>query len=104
MLFRDVYFHVEDLLIVEHPWSYVEILVSFFLELDLVASMVICQLVLEGVRAKQLQDALLLEKHTMEEEIQQASVSLNFYEMKSARIEDQVCITYFVWNNLLIVI
>ncbi|XP_007052228.2 PREDICTED: E3 ubiquitin-protein ligase BRE1-like 1 [Theobroma cacao] len=48
------------------------------------------KLVLEGVKAKQLQDALLLEKHTMEKEIQQASASLDFYEMKAARIEDQL--------------
>ena len=56
--------------------------------------MVLFQLVLEGVKAKQLQGTLLLEKHTMEKEIQQASASLDFYEMKAARIEDQVCITY----------
>ncbi|XVF73484.1 hypothetical protein PTKIN_Ptkin12aG0204800 [Pterospermum kingtungense] len=54
------------------------------------------KLVLEGVRAKQLQDALLLEKNTMEKEIRHASASLNFYEMKAARIEEQVCLTYFV--------
>ncbi|GMI80790.1 hypothetical protein HRI_001748300 [Hibiscus trionum] len=48
------------------------------------------QLVLEGLRAKQLQDTLLLEKHTMEKEIQQASASLDFYNMKAARIEDQL--------------
>ncbi|XVF22818.1 hypothetical protein REPUB_Repub12eG0203600 [Reevesia pubescens] len=48
------------------------------------------KLVLEGVRSKQLQDSLLFEKHTMEKEIQQASTSLDFYEMKAARIEDQL--------------
>ncbi|GMI74091.1 REDUCED DORMANCY 4, histone mono-ubiquitination 1 [Hibiscus trionum] len=48
------------------------------------------KLVLEGLRAKQLQDTLLLEKHTMEKEIQQASASLDFYNMKAARIEDQL--------------
>ncbi|XP_022770213.1 E3 ubiquitin-protein ligase BRE1-like 1 isoform X2 [Durio zibethinus] len=48
------------------------------------------KLVLEGVRAKQLQGALHLEKHTMEKEIQQASASFDFYEMKAARIEDQL--------------
>ncbi|MBA0553280.1 hypothetical protein Golob_012473, partial [Gossypium lobatum] len=47
-------------------------------------------LVLEGLRAKQLQDTLLLEKHNMEKEIQQASASLDFYNMKAARIEDQL--------------
>lgn len=49
------------------------------------------QLFLEGVRAKQSQDALLLEKNTMEKEIRQANASLDFYEMKAARIEEQVC-------------
>ncbi|XP_022756960.1 E3 ubiquitin-protein ligase BRE1-like 1 isoform X1 [Durio zibethinus] len=48
------------------------------------------KLVLEGVRSKQLHDALTFEKHTMEKEIQQASASLEFYEMKAARIEDQL--------------
>ncbi|KAK8635491.1 hypothetical protein V6N13_004225 [Hibiscus sabdariffa] len=48
------------------------------------------KLVLEGLRAKQLQDTLLLEKHTMEKEIQQASASLDFYNMKAVRIEDQL--------------
>ncbi|KAK6285436.1 hypothetical protein POUND7_011615 [Theobroma cacao] len=83
-------------LLVEHPWPTVEMLIFLLLELDLVASMVLFQLVLEGVKAKQLQDALLLEKHTMEKEIQQASASLDFYEMKAARIEDQACMTYFL--------
>ncbi|PPS18375.1 hypothetical protein GOBAR_AA02209 [Gossypium barbadense] len=48
------------------------------------------ELVLEGLRAKQLQDTLLLEKHNMEKEIQQANTSLDFYNMKAARIEDQL--------------
>ncbi|PPS14831.1 hypothetical protein GOBAR_AA05736 [Gossypium barbadense] len=48
------------------------------------------KLVLEGLRAKQLQDTLLLEKHNMEKEIQQANTSLDFYNMKAARIEDQL--------------
>ncbi|TYG93169.1 hypothetical protein ES288_A11G088900v1 [Gossypium darwinii] len=48
------------------------------------------KLFLEGVRSKQLQDALLFEKHTMEKDIQQASSSLDFYETKAARIEDQL--------------
>ncbi|KDO85590.1 hypothetical protein CISIN_1g0028162mg, partial [Citrus sinensis] len=47
-------------------------------------------LVLEGVRARQLQDALLMDKHMMESEIQQANASLNFFDMKAARIENQV--------------
>ncbi|KAA3468729.1 E3 ubiquitin-protein ligase BRE1-like 1 [Gossypium australe] len=44
----------------------------------------------ECAKAKQLQDTLLLEKHTMEKKIQQSSVSLNFYEMKVAKMEDQL--------------
>ncbi|XVE99123.1 hypothetical protein REPUB_Repub03eG0170000 [Reevesia pubescens] len=48
------------------------------------------ELVLEGVRTKQQQNALLFEKHTMEKEIQHVSASLDFYEMKVARIEDQL--------------
>ncbi|TYH99763.1 hypothetical protein ES332_A11G088900v1 [Gossypium tomentosum] len=48
------------------------------------------KLFLEGVRSKQLQDALLFEKHTMEKDIQQASSSLDFYETKAARFEDQL--------------
>ncbi|KAI4356680.1 hypothetical protein L6164_000684 [Bauhinia variegata] len=48
------------------------------------------RLLLEGVRSKQKQDALLLEKQTLEREIQQQNASLIFYEMKAARVEDQV--------------
>ncbi|KAH9788548.1 E3 ubiquitin-protein ligase BRE1-like 1 [Citrus sinensis] len=48
------------------------------------------KLVLEGVRARQLQDALLMDKHMMESEIQQANASLNFFDMKAARIENQL--------------
>ncbi|KAK8583436.1 hypothetical protein V6N13_022142 [Hibiscus sabdariffa] len=48
------------------------------------------KLVSEGVKGKQLQDTLLLEKHTMEQEIQHSSAALNFYEKKAAKIEDQV--------------
>ncbi|KAG8477332.1 hypothetical protein CXB51_030874 [Gossypium anomalum] len=48
------------------------------------------KLFLEGVGSKQLQDALLFEKHTMEKDLQQASSSLDFYETKAARIEDQL--------------
>ncbi|XP_061355965.1 E3 ubiquitin-protein ligase BRE1-like 1 [Gastrolobium bilobum] len=47
------------------------------------------KLVLEGVRARQKQDSLVMEKRVMEQEIQQASVSLNLYDIKAARIEDQ---------------
>ncbi|XVF26570.1 hypothetical protein REPUB_Repub14bG0028800 [Reevesia pubescens] len=59
--------------------------------------MVLSQLVLEGVRTKQQQNALLFEKHTMEKEIQHVSASFDFYEMKAARIEDQL---RFCWNQV----
>jgi len=48
------------------------------------------QLVLEGVRARQKQDSLLMEKRVIEQEIQQANISLNLYDVKATRIEDQV--------------
>jgi hypothetical protein len=48
------------------------------------------QLVLEAVRARQLQDTLLMDKRTMEREVQQANASLCFYDMRAARVEDQV--------------
>ncbi|CAK9149379.1 unnamed protein product [Ilex paraguariensis] len=48
------------------------------------------KLVLEGVRARQLQDALRMEKQTMERAIQQAAASVDFFNMKAARIEDQL--------------
>jgi len=48
------------------------------------------QLVLEGVRARQKQDSLLMEKRVIEQDIQQTNTSLNLYDMKAARIEDQV--------------
>uniref|UniRef100_A0A5B7BUQ2 E3 ubiquitin protein ligase n=1 Tax=Davidia involucrata TaxID=16924 RepID=A0A5B7BUQ2_DAVIN len=48
------------------------------------------KLVLEGVRARQLRDALLMDKQTMERAIQQANTSVDFYDMKAARIEDQL--------------
>ncbi|KAG6749309.1 hypothetical protein POTOM_046353 [Populus tomentosa] len=48
------------------------------------------KLVLEGVRARQLRDSLLMDKQTMEKEIQQANISLDFFDVKAARIEDQL--------------
>ncbi|KAK2650704.1 hypothetical protein Ddye_018193 [Dipteronia dyeriana] len=48
------------------------------------------KLVLEGVRARQLRDALLMDKRRMEREIHRANTSFNFFDMKSARIEDQL--------------
>ncbi|XP_011650648.1 E3 ubiquitin-protein ligase BRE1-like 1 isoform X2 [Cucumis sativus] len=47
------------------------------------------KLVLEGVRARQLQEIMLIEKQALENEVQQANASLVLYEMKAARIEDQ---------------
>ncbi|CAK8579179.1 unnamed protein product [Lathyrus sativus] len=46
------------------------------------------KLVLEGVRARQKQDSLILEKRLMDQENQQSNVSLNLYNTKAARIED----------------
>lgn len=48
------------------------------------------KLVLEGVRAKQHGDALLMEKHTLEKSIHRANTSADFSKMKSARIDHQV--------------
>jgi E3 ubiquitin-protein ligase BRE1 len=48
------------------------------------------QLVLEGVQARQLRDALLRDKQTMKKALQQAKESVDFYDLKAARIEDQV--------------
>ncbi|XP_043720938.1 E3 ubiquitin-protein ligase BRE1-like 1 isoform X2 [Telopea speciosissima] len=48
------------------------------------------KLVLEGVRGRQLQDALLMEKQTMENRLLQANASLHLYDLKTLRIEDQL--------------
>ncbi|MED6111642.1 ubiquitin-like modifier hub1 [Stylosanthes scabra] len=48
------------------------------------------KLVLEGVRARQKQDSLVMEKRVMQQEIQQANVTRNLYDSKAARIEDQL--------------
>ncbi|KAF6140375.1 hypothetical protein GIB67_005300 [Kingdonia uniflora] len=48
------------------------------------------ELVLEGVRAKQVQDALRMDKQMVEKELQQTNASLGFYNQKGARIEDQM--------------
>lgn len=48
------------------------------------------QLVLEGVRARQQRDALLMEKQTMERALQHANSSVDYFEIKASRIEDQV--------------
>ncbi|XP_077236568.1 E3 ubiquitin-protein ligase BRE1-like 1 [Tasmannia lanceolata] len=48
------------------------------------------KLVLESVKARQLQDALCIEKQFMEKEMHQANASLDFNSMKAARIEEQL--------------
>ncbi|XP_022944813.1 E3 ubiquitin-protein ligase BRE1-like 1 [Cucurbita moschata] len=48
------------------------------------------KLVLEGVRARQLHEIMLIEKQTFEKEVQQANASLVLYETKTDRIEDQL--------------
>ncbi|XP_054781371.1 E3 ubiquitin-protein ligase BRE1-like 1 isoform X2 [Prosopis cineraria] len=48
------------------------------------------KLVLEGVRARQKQESFIMEKQAIEREIQQSNASLKFYDMKAARIDDQL--------------
>lgn len=48
------------------------------------------KLVLEGVRARQLRDTLLMDKQNVEREIHQTNALIDFYEMKAAKIEDQL--------------
>ncbi|XP_065859224.1 E3 ubiquitin-protein ligase BRE1-like 1 [Euphorbia lathyris] len=48
------------------------------------------KLVLEGAKARQLKDSLLMDKKTMERDIQQANISLDFFNVKAARIDDQL--------------
>ncbi|XP_077235379.1 histone mono-ubiquitination 1 isoform X2 [Tasmannia lanceolata] len=48
------------------------------------------KLVLESVKARQLQDVLYSEKQTMEKEMLQANASLDFYDMKAAQIDEQL--------------
>lgn len=64
---------------------------------DLVFLLVLFQLVLESVKARQQQDSLLMEKRILEREILQANISLDLYNVKAARIEDQV----FYFNYIL---
>ncbi|XP_031502326.1 E3 ubiquitin-protein ligase BRE1-like 1 [Nymphaea colorata] len=47
------------------------------------------KLVIEGVRAKQLRDALLVDKQSTEKEVLQVQSSLDFYKLKALRIEEQ---------------
>ncbi|XP_068634247.1 E3 ubiquitin-protein ligase BRE1-like 1 [Aristolochia californica] len=48
------------------------------------------KLVLEGVRTKQMLDALYMEKQHLERELRQASASLDLYNFKAIRIEEQL--------------
>ncbi|KAK2991102.1 hypothetical protein RJ640_021566 [Escallonia rubra] len=48
------------------------------------------KLVLEGVRARQLRDALLMEKQNMGRGIEQARALVDIHDMKAASIEDQL--------------
>lgn len=48
------------------------------------------KLVLEGLRDKQTHDVLLMEKRDLEKKIQQATICRDTFEMKAARIEEQV--------------
>ncbi|KAF5744281.1 Histone ubiquitination proteins group [Tripterygium wilfordii] len=48
------------------------------------------KLVVQGVRARQQQDALLMDKRKLNREIQLVHGSVDFYLMKTARIEDQL--------------
>lgn len=54
------------------------------------------QLVVEGVRARQLQDALLMEKQTMDRAFQQANSLVDYFEIKASRIGDQVFLVLFI--------
>ncbi|PKI55045.1 hypothetical protein CRG98_024552 [Punica granatum] len=48
------------------------------------------ELVLEGVKARQIRDSLLMERQTLEKQIQQATASIDFFNMKVGRMEDQL--------------
>ncbi|KAG8391552.1 hypothetical protein BUALT_Bualt01G0199500 [Buddleja alternifolia] len=48
------------------------------------------QLVLEGVRARQTGDALLMEKRMLEKAVQQIKKTVDFYDFKAGRIQDQL--------------
>lgn len=55
------------------------------------SSLVMFQLYLEGVRARQHRDRLFMEKLTMEKAIQLANGAVDCHNTKVLRIEDQVC-------------
>ncbi|XP_011089870.1 E3 ubiquitin-protein ligase BRE1-like 1 [Sesamum indicum] len=48
------------------------------------------KLVLEGVRARQTEDALLMEKRMLEKAVQQTKKTVDFYDYKAGKIEDQL--------------
>ena len=48
------------------------------------------QLVLEGVHSRQIGDALLMEKRMLDKSVQQTKKTVDFYNFKASRIEDQV--------------
>lgn len=45
---------------------------------------------MEGLRARQLRDSLLMAKQTIKKEIQLANASFEFIKMKDGKIDDQV--------------
>lgn len=57
------------------------------------------QLVMEGIRARQQQDALLKENQTLEKAIQETKATCSFYELKVGRIDDQVYIVLCSTSN-----
>ena len=61
------------------------------------------QLVLEGVKEKQIQDALRMEAQNICREIEQASILQDFYKIKLVRLEDQVKDpSLFTWNQIIV--
>lgn len=55
------------------------------------------QLVLEGVRSRQMGDALLVEKSMLEKSVHHTKKTVEFYDFKASRIEDQVAwVAYIV--------
>lgn len=48
------------------------------------------QLVLEGVRSRQMGGALLMEKSMLDKSVHHTKKTVDFYNFKAGRIEDQV--------------
>lgn len=63
---------------------------GFFRKKQFTDSGFLIQLVLEGLRARQVGNSLLMEKRTMARALEQANASVGFCEMKATRIDDQV--------------